>query len=556
MRITVWLLLGVMVAAMSCSKRDKLELTIQPDVAERLKQFAPVEISADISFLPDNEQKVVQKLIEASRYMDEIFLRQVWENNPAYRDALKSRRDELGRAAYRYFLINFGPWDRLKDNEPFVGKMPKPRGAGYYPPDMTKEEFEAYVEKHPDQADALKGLYTLVRRDGQQLKAIPYSQAYREWLEPAAKLMREAAELTENGSLRNFLLKRADAFFSDDYYDSDVAWMDLDSPVEITIGPYEVYEDALFGYKAAFESFVTIADPAESAKLAKYKSLLPAMEENLPIPDHLKNRNRGTESPIRVVDVVFTAGDTKAGVQTIAFNLPNDERVREEKGSKKVLLRNVIRAKYETILRPIAERFVEAEQLPFLSAEAFTNEVLFHELSHGLGPGKIVKNGRQTEVRLELKDLYSASEEAKADVMGVYNLFFMMQEGVLPEDMHKPVAVTYLAGLFRSIRFGVEEAHGKGVALQLNYLLEKGAIRYNERTGKFRVDFNRFDRGIRDLVSDLCVLQAYGDYDGTKAMFDKYAHMPDFLSAKLAAMADIPVDIAPKYPLAGESLSD
>ncbi len=556
MRITVWLLLGVMVAAMSCSKRDKLELTIQPDVAERLKQFAPVEISADISFLPDNEQKVVQKLIEASRYMDEIFLRQVWENNPAYRDALKSRRDELGRAAYRYFLINFGPWDRLKDNEPFVGKMPKPRGAGYYPPDMTKEEFETYVEKHPDQADALKGLYTLVRRDGQQLKAIPYSQAYREWLEPAAKLMREAAELTENGSLRNFLLKRADAFFSDDYYDSDVAWMDLDSPVEITIGPYEVYEDALFGYKAAFESFVTIADPAESAKLAKYKSLLPAMEENLPIPDHLKNRNRGTESPIRVVDVVFTAGDTKAGVQTIAFNLPNDERVREEKGSKKVLLRNVIRAKYETILRPIAERFVEAEQLPFLSAEAFTNEVLFHELSHGLGPGKIVKNGRQTEVRLELKDLYSASEEAKADVMGVYNLFFMMQEGVLPEDMHKPVAVTYLAGLFRSIRFGVEEAHGKGVALQLNYLLEKGAIRYNERTGKFRVDFNRFDRGIRDLVSDLCVLQAYGDYDGTKAMFDKYAHVPDFLSAKLAAMTDIPVDIAPKYPLAGESLSD
>ncbi len=556
MRITVWLLLGVMVVAMSCSKRDKLELTIQPDVAERLKQFAPVEISADISFLPDNEQKVVQKLIEASRYMDEIFLRQVWENNPAYRDALKSRRDELGRAAYRYFLINFGPWDRLKDNEPFVGKMPKPRGAGYYPPDMTKEEFETYVEKHPDQADALKGLYTLVRRDGQQLKAIPYSQAYREWLEPAAKLMREAAELTENGSLRNFLLKRADAFFSDDYYDSDVAWMDLDSPVEITIGPYEVYEDALFGYKAAFESFVTIADPAESAKLAKYKSLLPAMEENLPIPDHLKNRNRGTESPIRVVDVVFTAGDTKAGVQTIAFNLPNDERVREEKGSKKVLLRNVIRAKYETILRPIAERFVEAEQLPFLSAEAFTNEVLFHELSHGLGPGKIVKNGRQTEVRLELKDLYSASEEAKADVMGVYNLFFMMQEGVLPEDMHKPVAVTYLAGLFRSIRFGVEEAHGKGVALQLNYLLEKGAIRYNERTGKFRVDFNRFDRGIRDLVSDLCVLQAYGDYDGTKAMFDKYAHVPDFLSAKLAAMTDIPVDIAPKYPLAGESLSD
>ncbi len=556
MRRNVWILIGLMVFSVGCSKRDKLDLAIKPDVAERLKQFAPVAITADIAFLPENEQKAVHKLIEASRYMDEIFLRQVWENNPAYREALRSRRDDLGKAAYRYFLIHFGPWDRLKESEPFVGTMPKPKGAGYYPEDMTKEEFEQYLEAHPEQADALKGLYTIVRRSGDSLRAIPYSQAYREWLEPAAKLMREAAELTQNASLRDFLLKRADAFFSDDYYESDLAWMDLDSPVEITIGPYEVYEDALFGYKAAFESFVTIADPEESAKLAKYKSLLPAMEENLPIPDHLKNRNRGTESPIRVVDVVFTAGDTKAGVQTIAFNLPNDERVREEKGSKKVLLRNVIQAKYEKILKPIAERFVDADQLPYLSAEAFTNEVLFHELSHGLGPGKIVVNGRKTEVRLELKDLYSASEEAKADVMGVYNLFYMMQEGVIPKDLHKKVAVTYLAGLFRSIRFGIEEAHGKGVALQLNYLLEKGAIAFDETSGKFRVDFDRFDRGIRDLVSDLCVLQAYGDYDGTKAMFDKYAHVPDFLAAKLADMADIPVDIVPKYPLAGESLND
>ncbi|MDQ7053495.1 MAG: hypothetical protein Q9P14_11580 [candidate division KSB1 bacterium] len=418
MRRNVWILIGLMVFSVGCSKRDKLDLTIKPDVADRLKQFAPVAITADIAFLPENEQKVVHKLIEASRYMDEIFLRQVWEKNPAYREALRSRRDDLGKAAYRYFLINFGPWDRLQENEPFVGTIPKPKGAGYYPEDMTKEEFEQYLEAHPDQAEALKGLYAIVRRSGDSLQAIPYSQAYREWLEPTAKLMREAAELTQNASLRDFLLKRADAFFNDDYYESDLAWMDLDSPVEITIGPYEVYEDALFGYKAAFESFVTIADPEESAKLAKYKSLLPAMEENLPIPDHLKNRNRGTESPIRVVDVVFTAGDTKAGVQTIAFNLPNDERVREEKGSKKVLLRNVIQAKYEKILKPIAERFVDSDQLPYLSAEAFTNEVLFHELSHGLGPGKIVVNGRRTEVRLELKDLYSASEEAQSRCHG------------------------------------------------------------------------------------------------------------------------------------------
>jgi len=414
---------------------------------------------------------------------------------------------------------------------------------------MSKEEFEAYIKAHPGQAGALKGLYTIVRRDGEKLVAVPYSEAYKEWLVPAAKLLREAADLTENASLREFLQKRAAAFLSDDYYESDVAWMDLDSPVEVTIGPYEVYEDGLFGYKAAFESFVTVTDPKQSALLAKYKEQLPAMEENLPIPDHMKNRNRGTESPIRVVDEVFTAGDTKAGVQTIAFNLPNDERVREQKGSKKVLLRNVIRAKYENILRPIAERFVARDQLPYLSPEAFTNEVLFHELSHGLGPGKINLNGRETEVRLELKDLYSACEEAKADVMGVYNLFFMEKKGLIPESMHRQIAVTYLAGLFRSIRFGIGEAHGKGVALQLNYLLAKKAIHYDEASGRFAVDFDNFDRGIRNIVHDLCVLQANGDYDGTKMLFDSFAIVPDFLATKLAGLDDIPVDIAPEYPL-------
>ncbi len=540
----------LMMLMVSCSKKPQLDLTIQPDVSRRLARFAPVEIATDISFLPENEQKVVQKLIAASRYMDEIFLRQVWEKNPDYRDALQARADSLGRDAYRYFLINFGPWDRLNENEPFIGSQPKPKGAGYYPEDLTKEEFDAYVAEHPDQAEALKGLYTVVRRKGKSLVAVPYSEAYKKWLEPAAALLREAAQMTQNASLREFLQKRADAFFSNDYYESDLAWMDLDSPVEITIGPYEVYEDGLFGYKAAFESFVTIADPEESAKLARYKAELPAMEENLPIPDHMKNRNRGTESPIRVVDEVFTAGDTKAGVQTIAFNLPNDERVREEKGSKKVLLRNVIEAKYEKILRPIAAQFVAPEQLRYLSAEAFTNEVLFHELSHGLGPGKIRIGDRETEVRLELKDLYSASEEAKADVMGVWNLFFMQKKGLLPKDMYRKIAVTYLAGLFRSIRFGVQEAHGKGTALQLNYLLERKAIRYDEASGKFSVNFGRFDTGIRDIVHDLCVLQATGDYDGTKALFERYAHVPEFLRAGLEKLRDIPVDIAPVYPLA------
>ncbi|MFQ5604502.1 MAG: peptidase [bacterium] len=553
---TMFLLIFSAVIFCSCSKTEKLDLTISPEVGELLAKFAPVEITTDISFLPENERQALAKLVQASKYMDEIFLRQVWPENPRYEKALSERTDELGRPAYAYFKISFGPWNRLDEHEPpFVGSMPKPAGAGYYPADMTKEEFNNYLEAHPEQAESLKGLFTLVRRKADALAAVAYSDAFKEWLNPAAELMREAADLTENASLKKFLKSRADAFFTNDYRQSDMDWMDLESPIEITIGPYEVYEDKLFGYKAAFESFVTVTDPGESQKLARYKAELPAMEINLPIPVKMKNLNRGTESPIRVVDVVFTAGDTKSGIQTIAFNLPNDEVVREQKGSKKVLLRNVIAAKYEKILKPIAELLVNEEQLSYLSAEAFTNEVLFHELSHGLGPGKIKIDGRETEVRLELKELYSAMEEAKADVMGVYNIHFMIHKGLLPASMRKEIAVTYLAGLFRSIRFGIGEAHGKGTVLQFNYLLEKGAISFNQATGKFAVDFEAFEDGIRDIVHDLCVLQAHGDYAGTQKLFEKYVHLPAVLEAGLEKLQDIPVDIVPKYPLA-ERLSN
>ncbi|MFQ5675414.1 MAG: peptidase, partial [bacterium] len=408
---------------LSCNTGGRLDMEIHDNVAELLGKFAPTEISADVAFLPENERKVLSKLIQASHYMDEIFLRQVWEKNPEYRQALATRSDELGKKAYAYFNISYGIWDRLDEHEaPFISDLEKPKGAGYYPEDMTKEEFEQYLKNHPDQDEAFKSEFTLIRRQEGDLVAVPYSEAFKEWLEPAAELMREAADLTENESLRTFLLSRAEAFFSNEYRQSDMDWMDLDSPVEVTIGPYETYEDKLFGYKTAFESFVTVTDPAESKKLARYKSELPAMERNLPIPDKMKNLNRGSESPIRVVDEIFTAGDTRSGVQTVAFNLPNDEVVREQKGSKKVLLRNVLAAKYERILKPIAEQVVNKEQVQYVTADAFTNEVLFHELSHGLGPGKITVDGRQTEVRLELKELYSACEEGKADIMGVYNI--------------------------------------------------------------------------------------------------------------------------------------
>ena len=331
--------------------------------------------------------------------------------------------------------------------------------------------------------------------------------------------------------------------------------MDLDAPVEVTIGPYETYEDGLFGYKAAFESFVTVALPEESAKLARFKEELPWLERNLPIPDEHKNFDRGTESPIRVVDEVFTAGDARAGVQTLAYNLPNDERVREAKGSKKVLLRNVMRAKFDGILEPIAERVLAADELPNLAFEAYFNSVLHHELSHGLGPGSITVDGRKTEVRLELKELYSTLEEAKADVMGVYDILSLVDKGEMPDELRRTLPATYLAGLFRAARFGLGEAHGRGVVAQFNYLLDKGALAIGD-DGRVRVVADRFPGAIRELAHDILMLQALGDYPGTAAFLDRWGTATPQLTAAVARLEDVPVDIRPLYPdapgLAGE----
>jgi hypothetical protein len=391
----------------------------------------------------------------------------------------------------------------------------------------------------------------VIVRDGSGLKAVPYREAYAAPLARAAQRLRVAAEMTSNASLARFLRTRADAFISDDYYESDMAWMDLDAPVEVTIGPYETYEDGLFGYKAAYEAFVTVALPAESKALARYKERLPWLERNLPIPDEHKNFQRGTESPIRVVDVVFTSGDANRGVKTIAFNLPNDERVREAKGSKKVLLRNVIRAKYDQILVPIAQRTLTPADAARVSFEAFFDEVLHHELSHGLGPGTIRKDGRTTEVRLELKELYSTLEEAKADVMGIYDILALIEQGEMPGELRDTLDPTYVAGLFRSARFGVHEAHGQGVVAQFNYLLEKGALAI-DGDGRYATVPAKFPGAIRDLLREMLMLQATGDYEGTKAFLERYGHPTPPLVAAIERLHDVPVDLDAVYGQAAE----
>jgi len=527
-------------------------MKIADDIEQRLAQYAPTPLTADLSALSDQDRQVLDLLVQASQKLDEVFLRQAWVGNPDLRDRLEAASGPKAKAALEYFRINFGPWDWLAGLEPFIGTMEHPKGAGFYPVDMTADELNAWVEKHPEQKDAMESLFTVVRRtDDGGLTAVPYSEAYREWLEPAANLLRQAAQTTSNESLARFLNLRADAFLSDDYYESDKAWMDLDAPVEVTIGPYETYEDALFGYKAAFESFVTVALPKESAKLARYKERLPWLERNLPIPDEDKNLNRGTESPIRVVDEVYTGGEAKEGVQTLAFNLPNDERVREEKGSKKVLLRNIMRAKYDQILVPIAERVLAPEDVQRVSFDAYFNNVLHHELSHGLGPGKITVDGRKTEVRLELKEHYATLEEAKADVMGIYNILALIDQGDMPGELRDHLQPTYVAGLFRAARFGVHEAHGQGVVAQFNYLMEKGAIVVDDQ-GRFRTVPEKFPGAIRDLLHDMLMLQARGDYDGTVAFLKKYGQPTEALTKALDKLKDVPVDVKPEYVSAEE----
>lgn len=535
---------------------ETAKLPVAADTPQRIAQLPRTVIDYDRALLTDDERQVVAKLIEASKQIGEIYLRQVSEDNPSLRDRLAKQAASatatpLDRAAYDYFLINVGPWDRLKDDEPFIGTARKPAGAAFYPADMKKSELEQYVASHPKKKEELEGLFTVVRRDGTDFVGVPYHAYYLDYLDPAAKALREAAALTNNASLKSYLTKRADAFLSDDYRDSDMAWMDLSGPIEVVIGPYEVYEDNLFNYKAAYESFVTVVDAPESAKLAAYARALPDMERNLPEPEQYKNMSRGTESPIRVVQEIYTAGDARHSVQTAAFNLPNDEVVREKKGSKKVLLKNVMDAKFRQAGRPIALRVLDPSLVNDLSFDAYFNHTLFHELSHGLGPGFVtLPSGERVEARKPLKELFSTIEECKADVLGIWNIQYALSHNLLSSFNERQLFTTYAGLMFRSLRFGTGDAHGRGNAVQWNWLREHGAIVPNGT--KYTVDFPKMRDAVRGLATELLTIEATGDYNRAAALLAKYGKSTAEIEGVNRGLTDIPVDITPVFPAAGE----
>jgi hypothetical protein len=510
------------------------------------EKLARIDMKTDTSFLTAEEREVVNLLNQAANLMSEIYKRQLTPNYDQLRAQVAAKNDP---ALLDRFDTFFGPWDSLDEDKPFFGNQPKPIGAGFYPAELTKEQFDTYLAAHPDQKDALTSPYTVVKRQGDRLVAVPYSHEYKQWLEPAAKLLEQAAAKTSNQSLKTFLLLRAKAFRTDDYFDSELAWMDLrDTPIEVAIGPYEVYTDGLYGRKTAFEAFVTLKDPKESQALDIYKGELRGMEANLPVEEKYKNFQRGFESPIAVADQVHGGGDNVPGVQTVAFNLPNDERVREAKGAKKVILRNVLNAKYERILKPMGDLVLVPEQARNVTARYMFMETLFHELSHSLGPGSIVVGGRKTTVDQELKDIASGFEEAKADVMGAYNVLHMMDKGVIPNSERSQIRATYVAGLFRAMRFGTNEAHGKGAAMQYRYLRDKGAIVWDAQAKRFRIDETKIDGAIRSLVADIVHFQGNGDYAGTKAFLDKWGVSDAEAGQVIGTMTHIPTDIRPIYP--------
>ncbi len=534
------------------------DIRVLPEV-QRLNamsaRFAPVDIRVDLSGLPANERQALAHLVRAARITDALFLRQIWAGNEALLLKLLEDTTLLGRTRLDYFLINKGPWSRLDNDAAFIPGAPeKPAAANFYPAGATRADVEVWIARlAPVEHAAATGFFTTIRRNaGGAFTAVPYSLEYQGELAEMAQHLRAAAATTTQPTLKAFLESRAKALVSNDYYASDVAWMKLDASIEPTIGPYEVYEDEWFNFKAAFEAFITVRDDAETVKLARFGSELQWLEDRLPIDARYRRRQLGDLAPMRVVNVVFSAGDGNHDVQTAAFNLPNDERIVNEMGSKRTMLKNYQLAKFDHALLPISKVALALSDQPNVNFDAFFTHILMHEVMHGLGPNSTGPGGKGGSVRQAIKELYSTVEEAKADISGLWALQQLMNKGVLNKADERAMYATFLASAFRTLRFGMTEAHAKGMALQVNYLLDAGGFRVNP-DGTFSVDLRRAKKGITRLTRELMTLQATGDYEGTKRLLERLVVIRPEVRTVLDRLGNVAVDIRPRFVTA-ESL--
>ncbi|GAB2219981.1 hypothetical protein Droror1_Dr00007622 [Drosera rotundifolia] len=568
---------------------------------KQLSRYAPISLDAKLTGLTDGDKEALELIVKAATVIDDIFHHQLWHSNPDLRDWLKKHANssELSKLKWMYYKINKGPWSCLDENKAFlttndsaVKLLPeatkrisgwkgleyksafpliKPAGANFYPQDMDKKEFELWKDSLPDdkRQDAI-GFFSVIKRFSEvaldsktdhmlgaadELYSVPYAQEYKSSLDKVADLLHEAGELTSSPSLKRLLHSKSDAFLSNDYYESDIAWMQLDSKLDVTIGPYETYEDTLFGYKATFEAFIGVRDDNATAKIKLFGDNLLNLEQNLPMDDGYKSKSV-TPAPIRVINLIYNAGDVK-GPQTAAFNLPNDEQIVKDRGTSMVMLKNISEAKFKLILLHIADACISKEQREYVDFEAFFTHIICHECCHGIGPHSIfLPNGQESTVRLELKELYSALEEAKADIVGLWALRFLMSKDLISRSLLKSMYVSYLAGCFRSVRFGLEESHGKGQALQFNWLFEKGAFVLHQ-DGRFSVDFDKVEASVEGLSRKILTIQATGDKGAAAELLEKYCTLSHPLEAALNKLEaiQVPVDITPTFPIADEILS-
>lgn len=510
----------------------------QDSMAARVAAYRTVRLTADLSALSPAERRMIPLLIQAAREMDEIF----WMQAYGSRDSLlASLRDPSTR---RFAEINYGPWDRLQGDAPFVaGVGAKPQGARFYPSDMTREEFERAVAGGGARADSLRSLYTLVRREGGRLTAVPFHVAYGPQMRRASALLRQAAALAPQASLRRYLELRADALLNDQYQPSDLAWLDMkDNTLEVVIGPIETYEDALFGYKAAAEAYVLVKDLAWSRRLARYAAFLPELQRGLPVPAEYKRETPGTDSDLNAYDAVYYAGQANSGAKTIAINLPNDEEVQLRKGTRRLQLKNAMRAKFDAIMAPIARLLIAPDQVANVTFDAFFENTMFHEVAHGLGIKNTV-NGRGT-VREALREQAGGLEEEKADVLGLYMVTQLSRRGEMSGDAIMNNYVTFLAGIFRSVRFGATSAHGRANMATFHFLQERGGFT-RDPSGTYRVDLPRMQAAMDALSAEILRMQGNGDHAAVRAFMERYGVVDPQLRADLdrVSRAGIPVDV-------------
>lgn len=513
---------------------DTQAVQLLPEFASRLDIYKPVTLTADLSHLSENQRKMLAILIDASKIMDDLFWNQAFgQDKQAF---LASISDDKVR---RFADINYGPWDRLGGDKPFLsGFNEKSLGAEFYPMDMTKAEFDAADVEGKD------GLYTVVVRgtDG-KLGVIPYSEYYLEDLNQAAEMLRQASALADDKEFAAYLNLRAEALLSDEYYPSDMAWMDMkNNPIDLVYGPIETYEDQLYGYRAAFESYVLIKDMAWSEKLAKFAAFLPELQKGLPVADAYKQEMPGSDADLNAYDVIYYAGHSNAGSKTIAINLPNDENVQLQKGTRRLQLKNAMRAKFDEILLPIADVLIAPDQRKHITFDAFFANTMFHEVAHGLGIKNTI-NDKGT-VRHALKQHASALEEGKADILGLYMVRELFKKGEISEGVLEDYYTTFLAGIFRSVRFGASSAHGKANMVRFNFFNERGGFTRDEQ-GYYRVDFDKFTDAMNDLSELILTLQGNGDYEGVDKLVAEKGIVTDQLANDLAKLeqANIPVDI-------------